>query len=69
MLTSTSGPYGCVGKNLALMELCNVTARLVTSFDVTFAPGEDGSALLEKTKDTFTLELAPMELIFTKRKN
>ena len=61
------GTYGCVGKQLALMELRNVTARLVTEFDVKFAPGEDGSNLLEKSKDIFTLQLAPLELIFTRR--
>lgn len=63
------GPYGCVGKNLALMELRNVIARIVTEFDLKFAPGENGSALMNKSKDTFTMELAPLELIFMKRKN
>lgn len=51
------------------MELRSVVARVVTSFDVNFAPGEDGRALMEESKDTFTMELAPMELTFTKRKN
>ncbi|KAE9378415.1 cytochrome P450 monooxygenase-like protein [Stipitochalara longipes BDJ] len=61
------GPYGCVGKQLALMELRNVIARTVTEFDVKFAPGEDGTALLEKSTDTFTIALAPLMLSFTKR--
>ncbi|TVY48702.1 Cytochrome P450 monooxygenase [Lachnellula occidentalis] len=65
----SSGPYSCVGKNLALMELRNVVARIVTDFDTKFAPGEDGRALMEETKDTFTLELAPLKLVFTKRKD
>ncbi|TVY35049.1 Cytochrome P450 monooxygenase [Lachnellula subtilissima] len=65
----SSGPYGCVGKNLALMELRSVVARIVTEFDTKFAPGEDGRALMEESKDTFTMELAPMELVFTKRKD
>jgi len=51
------------------MELRNVTARIMTEFDVEFAPGEDGSALMAESKDVFTMELAPMELVFTKRKN
>jgi cytochrome P450 len=61
------GPYGCVGKQLALMELRAVTARIVSEFDVNFAPGEDGSDLLEKSRDIFTLALAPLKLIFTRR--
>lgn len=61
------GPYGCVGKQLALMEIRLVIARIVTEFDVAFAPGEDGTALLEKSRETFTLLLAPLQLVFTKR--
>lgn len=61
------GPYGCVGKQLALMEIRNVMARIVTEFDVKFAPGEDGTKLLEESHDTFTIALAPLELVFTRR--
>lgn len=50
------------------MELRNVVARIVTEFDTKFAPGEDGRVLMEESKDTFTMELAPLELVFTKRK-
>jgi hypothetical protein len=60
------GPYGCVGKQLALMELRSVIARIVTEFDVSFAPGEDGTALLEESLDTFTIALAPLMLVFKK---
>ena len=49
------------------MELRNVTARIVSEFNVKFAPGEDGTNLMEKTKDIFTLALAPMNLVFTRR--
>jgi tryprostatin B 6-hydroxylase len=49
------------------MELRNVIARIVTEFDVKFAPGEDGTALLEKSTDTFTIALAPLMLVFNKR--
>ena len=37
------------------------------NFDVRFAPGEDGTRLLEKTREHFTLGLAPLDLVFTKR--
>jgi len=61
------GTYSCIGKQLALMELRTVTARLVTQFDIAFAPGEDGTDLFEKTKDVFTLEVAPLRIVFTPR--
>jgi hypothetical protein len=53
-------------KDEALMELRSVIARAVTEFDVSFAPGEDGTALLEDSLDTFTIALAPLMLVFTK---
>jgi len=62
------GRYGCVGKNLALMQLRGVIAQLVTNFDVSFAPGEDGKKLLEETEEYFTLGLAELKLKFTERK-
>lgn len=49
------------------MEVRSVTAQLLKNFDVSFAPGEDGTDLLEKTLDTFTMELAPLRLCFTPR--
>lgn len=61
------GPYSCVGKQLALMELRTVISLLITRFDVSFAPGEDGSTLLNHTKDTFTVRLGALRLMFTER--
>lgn len=58
---------GCVGKHLALMELRTVISLLVTKFDVSFAPGEDGTRLLEDTKDCFTMALADLNLQFQTR--
>ena len=49
------------------MELRIVTARIVTQFDIAFALGEDGIDLFEKTKDVFTLEVAPLRMVFTQR--
>lgn len=63
-----SGPYGCIGKNLALMELRTVTAQLLDQFDVEFADGEDGSALMNDSIDHFTTGLAPLRLKFKVRK-
>ncbi|RVX73375.1 hypothetical protein B0A52_03017 [Exophiala mesophila] len=63
------GPYSCIGKQLALIEIRSVTANILANFDVSFGPGEDGTNLLEKTLDTFTMELAPLSLCFTARKS
>jgi cytochrome P450 len=63
-----SGPYGCIGKSLALMEIKTVTAQLLDEFDVKLADGEDGKQLMEDTIDHFTLGLAPLRLVFAARK-
>ena len=63
-----AGSYSCLGKNLALTELRTLTARVLMEYSVTFAPGEDGSRLLNKSKDHFTISLAPLDLVFTPTK-
>ena len=62
-----TGPMGCIGKPLALMELRCVLAKLITTFDVKFAPGDDGTDLDAKSRDHFTLEPGPLNLCFTAR--
>lgn len=49
------------------MEIRSVTAQVLLNFDVSFAPGEDGTNLVENTKDCFTMELAGLNLCFTPR--
>ncbi|KAL5359671.1 cytochrome P450 [Aspergillus floccosus] len=61
------GPYNCIGKNLAYMEIRGLTARLLTEFDVSLAPGEDGQKLINESRDHFTLGLPPFSLSFEKR--
>lgn len=62
---SITGPYGCIGKPLALMELRMVVASLVTRFNIVLAPGEDGHDLLERSRDQFTLNLGDLFLVFS----
>ena len=50
---------------VAFIEMRTLITQLVTEFDVAFAPGEDGSSLLYKTKDHFTLSLGSLNLVFT----
>lgn len=46
------------------MEIRAVISLLIVRFDVSLAPGEDGSDLLERTKDTFTLRLGHLNIVF-----
>ena len=59
------GPFGCIGKQLAYMELRTLTARILLEFDVKFALGEDGKRILTETKDHFTLDVGNLDLEFT----
>lgn len=46
------------------MELRTVAALLITRFDVRLAPGEDGTALIEQSQDSFTLRMGDLNLVF-----
>lgn len=49
------------------MELRMVIAALITKFDISLAPGEDGRSLLEDSRDQFTLNLGDLFLVFKER--
>lgn len=59
------GPMGCIGRNLARMELRTLTAQLLLRYNVSLAPGEDGTRLMTKTKDHFTVAPGQLDLVFT----
>ncbi|KAI5924848.1 putative cytochrome P450 monooxygenase [Camillea tinctor] len=61
------GPYGCVGRPLAQMQLRTLTAQIVMRFDLEFPPGQDGSGFIENVTDRFTWGLAPLDLCFKPR--
>lgn len=44
-----------MGQTFAVMELKYVVAKLVSSFRIRFASGEDGGKLLKNSKDHMTL--------------
>jgi hypothetical protein len=50
------------------MELRLTIADLLTRFDISFAPGETGRALIEESKDWFTWGLADLNLVFRRRR-
>lgn len=62
-----AGSESCIGKNLAYIQLAVLTSQIITQFDVKFAPGEDGSRLVNESKDLAMLHAAKLELVFTER--
>ncbi|KAI9777766.1 MAG: hypothetical protein M1839_008561 [Geoglossum umbratile] len=60
------GTYDCVGKQLALMEVREAVARLVTSFDMELADPKDVN-WEHSGIDTFTLALPPLMINFRAR--
>ena len=61
------GPFNCVGKYFALMEIKVLIAKAVTAFDIEMAPGEDGKNLVEGCKDYLTLWLPTLKLCLKPR--
>ena len=64
----STGPFGCIGKQLAYMQIRTLTARILLEFDVKLAPGEDGRRILRETKDHFTVDVGALDLEFMSRK-
>lgn len=46
------------------MELRTLTAQILLNYEVSLAPGEDGSRILTKTKDHFTSTPGELDLVF-----
>ncbi|KAL2851910.1 cytochrome P450 [Aspergillus pseudoustus] len=61
------GRYGCVGKQLALMEMRSVIARIALEFDISFADTEAADLFDQGAKDTFTYTVGPLPLNFKLR--
>ena len=57
------GPFGCIGKNLAMMEMRTLTARLVLEYDMKLAPGQEA---VIATTDHFTVHVGDFNVVFTK---
>lgn len=56
------GPFNCVGKHFAYMEMRAAVAKLVTNFEIRLAPGEDGHRLLNESKDHLAMFCGPVYL-------
>lgn len=49
------------------MGIRTVVSLLIIRFDVSLAPGEDGTDLLERSKDTFTLRIGDLNIVFQEK--
>ncbi|KAH6843376.1 cytochrome P450 monooxygenase-like protein [Chaetomium sp. MPI-CAGE-AT-0009] len=61
------GPYACVGKRLAMLELRRVVGEILLRYDLTIAPNQTKQGFLDGKQDTFTTVSAPLPIIFTER--
>ncbi|CAJ0552460.1 Ff.00g064390.m01.CDS01 [Fusarium sp. VM40] len=61
------GRYSCVGKQLGLMELRFVVAHVVRAFDFRLADGQTKEDFLLSKRDTFTLSLPKLDMVFLSR--
>ncbi|KAF9890803.1 hypothetical protein FE257_005374 [Aspergillus nanangensis] len=61
------GPYNCIGKPLAMMNLRTTVARMIMTFDMKFAPGEDGRKFLADSQDNFVWYMGELRLELTRR--
>ncbi|RCI16875.1 hypothetical protein L249_2046 [Ophiocordyceps polyrhachis-furcata BCC 54312] len=65
----STGPFSCVGRALALMELRYFTAEILWRFDVELAPGFTATDFEEGLVDNFTLLVTNLKLVFKPRRN
>ncbi|KAI5861150.1 cytochrome P450 [Durotheca rogersii] len=59
------GPYACVGKQLAMMQLRILISCIALRYHIVFAPGEDGVAFATGEKEKMTLWVPPLHIVFT----
>ncbi|KAL4806737.1 cytochrome P450 [Aspergillus unguis] len=61
------GPFNCIGRPLALMNLRTTIAQLIMEFDIALAPGEDGKRFLDDSQDNFVYYFGKLDVVFTPR--
>ena len=62
-----TGPYNCIGKPLALMNLRTTLAKLVWNFDIAIADGEDGTRFRNNMRTNFATTPGELDMTFRKR--
>ncbi|KAF4773091.1 benzoate 4-monooxygenase cytochrome P450 [Colletotrichum scovillei] len=64
----STGHDVCIGKQLGLLEARFVTSAIVHKYNLRYAQGQTGEMFLEGNKDTGTLTVAPLNVVFSPRK-
>ncbi|KXH33844.1 benzoate 4-monooxygenase cytochrome P450 [Colletotrichum simmondsii] len=64
----STGHDVCIGKQLGLLETRFVTSAIVHKYNLRYAQGQTGEIFLEGNKDTGTLTVAPLNVVFSPRK-
>ncbi|KAF4949866.1 hypothetical protein FSARC_13368 [Fusarium sarcochroum] len=59
------GQFSCPGRNLAFLELRMVLSRIALRYNLAFPAGADGERFDREAKDTFTLNVPELPIIFT----
>jgi cytochrome P450 len=67
LITRSTGPYGCIGRPLALLNVRTTLARIVTAFDISFAPGENGRTFEAEAREKFTIGFGDLMISFKPR--
>jgi cytochrome P450 family 628 len=65
----STGPFSCIGRQLAYSELRTVVSKLVLRFSFTLAPDETGAQLLNQSLDNFTMTIRPLHVLLEARKS
>lgn len=63
----STGPFSCVGRTFAMMEMKTTIARIIETFDVQFAPGQDGNEFLRNSREQVVLEPGELRICFVAR--
>lgn len=50
------------------MNIRTTIARLITTFDIRFPAGEDGTRFMENAEDHFSMGIERMPVVLTKRR-
>lgn len=61
------GPFACSGKAVAMMQMRMLISCVAMRYDLAFAPGEDGDEFWAGAKETMTLWVPELKLVFTHR--
>jgi len=61
------GPYSCVGKNVALMEMRAVVVQVLRHYSLSLPVGFDEKKWFDGCLDTFTTTTPKLDLVFNKR--